>query len=634
MQHVNNTTIVDLKARGKKVLPVVVPAVRVNAAYPAQAEGRVFVSRDNEPKLSLLSPWQEMFARWIARILIPMLLIHPVARVYADEVVESAPPAPASEALPPPEDVVVSPPNAGATTVEAPPSSDVSTETPTSVESAPDVISDEAQTEIPASAGDPPTDSSVEVTPEEGGGDELSTPVPDTEVSEGETGVQDGDVTTDVPVPDPIDTVTDPEVASSAETATSSETTEGEAASEIPSTESTGGGTVAPISDADTNTDATDTSTLPDEPAPETLDEEAISDLVPTPQDPSEENAPSDTEDPPLVIDEGTTAQQEIAKEERLRSELKREVEEEFLRGCISFEASGYYCLKQARGDQEAKPAAKSSVTVESAVGVGGDKDIFVVDGVNRTLLTSNDWDDSFPTVDALGEQFVWQGMKSGRWQIFTGKLSASGTPSVEQVTFSQESNFNPKIDGEHLVWQGWADGNWEIFLATSRDAKSPFAGEHLPEGNILLNVGPEWSVERLTRNTEHDMFPSLHGDIVTWQSREGGDWVVYAYSISTKKQTKLSSDGVKSENPRFSITWEERDQDGNARLVGYDLATGEKTDLTKESQRLPTNTFPDPNDAPLTQPDQAALPVNQGSGTSTPSRGDDDGDGDNDITP
>ena len=261
-----------------------------------------------------------------------------------------------------------------------------------------------------------------------------------------------------------------------------------------------------------------------------------------------------------------------------------------------------------------------------SEQGEGGDKEIFVIRDGERFQLTANEYDDAFPTQDVTGEHFVWQGMKNGRWQIFLGSISASGTPVVSQVTDSRESNFNPKIDGDHLVWQGWADNNWEIFFATKRELKSPFVGEHLPPANALLNVGPEWSVERLTTNADHDMFPSLHGDLITWQSREANDWVVYAYSISGKKETKLSSDGVKSENPRFSITWEERDGNGNARLMGYDLATGAKTDLTREAMKLPATSFPDETSTPLTQSDPAVLPTSS-SGSSTPQRGENDGD-------
>lgn len=214
------------------------------------------------------------------------------------------------------------------------------------------------------------------------------------------------------------------------------------------------------------------------------------------------------------------------------------------------------------------------------------------------------------------------------------GTLSPDGVVDITQITDSRESNFNPKIDGDHIVWQGWVDGNWEIFLATKRDANSPFAGEHLPEGNALLNVGNGFSVERLTTNAEHDMFPSLHGDIITWQSHVGDDWVVNAYSISAKTTTQLSADGARGENPRFALTWEERDNDGHARLVGYDISTGEKTDLTREAMRLPSSNFPTPTQTPITQSDPAALPVSTSTGTSTTSRGDGDGGGDNPLLP
>lgn len=322
-----------------------------------------------------------------------------------------------------------------------------------------------------------------------------------------------------------------------------------------------------------------------------------------------------------------------LVRAEEVRNELKREVMEEFLRGCISFERTGYYCVKEDELDLGEIGASGGAPTVASEQDASGYKQIVVTRNGVRTELTHDGWDNAFPTQDISGEHFVWQGMKNGRWQIFFGDTTEAGAPKVLQVTDSKESNFNPKVDGDRLVWQGWIDDNWEIFLATGRD-DSPFADEHLPLGNRLLNVGADWSVERLTTNKAHDMFPSLHGEIVTWQSREGDAWIVYAYSIRDGTKTRLSSDGVKSENPRFTITWEERDPEGNARLMSYDMSTGKKSDLTEQAKHMGGGQFPENIPSPISQPNQATLPTATSTGTSTPVRGDDDTGGGNLLLP
>lgn len=322
---------------------------------------------------------------------------------------------------------------------------------------------------------------------------------------------------------------------------------------------------------------------------------------------------------PQDVLIELTSTTSEDVRIEMMRQELRKQVQEEFLSRCVSLENSGYYCLKESDSVEQNKivdMSQKNDTSVEAAIGEGGDREIFVTKNGARRVLTSNDWDDAFPAQDISGNQFVWQGIKNGRWQIFAGTMPDSGAPVVSQVTDSLDSNFNPKIDGNHLVWQGWVDNNWEIFIATRRDNVLPSNGEHLQSGNALLNVGPEWAVERLTSNSEPDSFPSLHGDIVTWQSFENNNWSVYAYSISGKTKTKLSTDGMKSESPRFALTWEEHDLDGHSRLMSYDIATGKKIDLTKESQKSSSNPFPENVPVPISDPNQAALPL--GIGTST----------------
>ncbi len=535
---------------------------------------------------------QRFFSRIVAGLLVPMMLIHPVARVYADEVaVETVPTIPTEEIAAPPVEEASS-----AVSAEASPavSENPATDAPATSFPSDDLQNEEGAETPPTYENNEsdvtPSASASELPPQNEGGEGGST---GGGFGSGSTTDGDTGTTTDATdAPSEIATSTSEDMAS---TTLDVDGLEGDGVD----------------IDSDIDLNASSTEEVTDENAPIEGEESAVM------QKSAEEIAADDA-----------------LRTERIRTELRREVEQEFLRGCISFETSGYYCLNDGARKSAPTTTAKVITTVESVEGNGGDKEIFVVKNGVRTALTANDWDDAFPTQDISGDRFVWQGMKGGRWQIFVGSLSASGTVSVSQLTDSRESNFNPKIDGEHIVWQGWADENWEIFIATKRDADSPFAGEHLPEGNALLNVGNDWAVERLTANSEHDMFPSLHGDIVTWQSREGSDWVVNAYSIAQKNLTQLSTDGAKGENPRFALTWEERDQEGRTRLVGYDIATGEKTDITSKSLQLPTSPYVPEGRVPTTQTDQATLPPPASNGSSTPSRGDDDDSGDNPVLP
>jgi len=322
-------------------------------------------------------------------------------------------------------------------------------------------------------------------------------------------------------------------------------------------------------------------------------------------------------------------------REELLRRELRKEVEAEFTKGCVSLEHSGYYCLKDgARGwSGELTPSTGITAVSSEPDAKNTDKEIFVTKGGQRIQLTDNEEEDAFPTFDFVGNTVVWQEMNNGRWQIFYAEV-ASGTPTVHQLTNSTESNFNPTVHSGVIAWQGWVDGNWEIFLARPRTGEPPLSIGQLTPEHHLVGVNGEWDVERLTTNTTHDMFPAIAGDLITWQSYEAGNWGIVAYSLKTGTQTRVSDGAKKSERPRFALLWNEEGDGGSMHMKGYDIASGKTTDLTDEAKRVPDIPKPTQPVAPITGSDQAALPSvtmqgsmshkddsdDEGNSTSTPS--------------
>ena len=623
-------------------------------SYPAATMVRVFVPETSAVRVTFLSSRQMFYARILAAVLIPALFVHSVPRAYADEVlgatdvsapvdVVATPEAPTVEVAATPEAPiveVVSPEVAPAspTVEEAVQPEAVSAEsvsTPTEqTEPVPTVAASESESTPPPVVEEPVVatipDAALPTSTA------LSAETSGAEAETGDTATDEAEAV--IPPPTPTQEIISEETPTEAAVSESTETTGAPAVAETP-------GIIERIADV-LGGGGSETASPAALPTPPTSSVPPSTEILPTPDAPTptlvhtpstqvtstDETVSTTTEEQMIVASSSVAEKVEEAsatgaqREEQLRQELRKQVEEEFLRGCISFEASGYYCLNGNVVESGVAAPEKVVTTVESASGSNGNKEIFVIKNGTRIALTASDFDNAFPSQDISGEQFVWQGMQGGRWQIFFGALSSLGIPTVTQVTDARDSNFNPKVDGAHLVWQGWVDDNWEIFLATKRDARSPFAGEHLPEGNALLGVGPEWSVERLTTNAAPDMFPSLHGDIVTWQAHEGDNWVVYAYSIAERTQIKLSSDGTKSENPRFAITWEERDEEGGVRLMSYDMSSGAKTNLTDEAMKVSDKPFREKFPAPISQPNQATLPGTATStGTSTPSRGGDD---------
>lgn len=296
-------------------------------------------------------------------------------------------------------------------------------------------------------------------------------------------------------------------------------------------------------------------------------------------------------------------------REEQLRAELRREIEREYARGCVSLDGVGYYCLRpeEVRSIESLRPSASVSSVFAETDPMGSDREIYAMFAGERLQLSFNNEEDAFPTKDLAGTSVVWQGQRGGRWQIFFASF-ASGTPRIVQLTNAPENNFNPRVEGEMIVWQTWMDGNWDIVLARPHRGE-PRRAEDLPEMNRLLGVSPDWDITRVSMDPAHDMFPALAGGIVTWQRAESGGWSLFAYSPETNIETRVSDPGKKSENARFTLVYEEEDEGGFRRMVGYDVATGEHIDLTEEARRVPDRGAPYVPQVPVEGSDQAALP-------------------------
>lgn len=562
-----------------------------------------------------------MLGKLATVLLVPMLFFQPLLPLFAaDESVAPAEPAPVSapEAVPAPVDT---PPPAPEPQAEVPPAEVAPTEP------APEVVSEEQNSEETATEELPQEEvspSSPETSEEAAAVDETEE-VPEESVGGAETIVPDETVEEQATTPEEGSTP-EGEVAGEA-------TTTPEVITPEPPIGGSGGG--ASVSETSVGA-ATEPNSIADGDATTTDETVASAEVVENGEAVAagEEEITSATEDDMTQAARNAEAAREAeeAKRQAARLAMRKEIEAEITKGCLTIDNVGYYCLKNFEG-MAATPATSTKITsIQSLPDTAGDdKEIFITRNGESIQLTHNAWDDTFPAMDVTGASLVWQGTVDGRWQIFFADLSGTSSPVIVQLTHSTESNFNPRVDGNTVVWQGWVNGNWEIFLADHLSPSSYYPdGEEdiLPSENRRLGIDGKWHVSRLSENETHDMFPAISGGLVTWQSFQEGSWNVYAYNMKTGESTQLSQGGVKSENPRFAVTWDERDANGNMRMVGYDIASGKTIDLTDVARHTPNNQQPYQPELPSSLPNQAALPPTAGSGTTTPTRADGDDEG------
>jgi beta propeller repeat protein len=265
---------------------------------------------------------------------------------------------------------------------------------------------------------------------------------------------------------------------------------------------------------------------------------------------------------------------------------------------CTLVSEGEFYCVatgveRQVTGD--------SSVYAEKDR--EGDREIFYFDGVEVHRITNNSYDDFAPVFEEETLRIVWQAMVHDRLQIMVHDLS---TNTTRQITSSRQNSSNPSIIGDIVVWQEWIDTNWEIMMTD------------------VNNDGQAFEIERLTDNMVHDMFPAAYDGLVTWQSERGSSWEVVVYDMRTqKKQVLEKNENTKYENPRFALLFDSKHENGDVETIGYDLDTGEMTELGTKANPKPF--------VPVTPRDEVpdAIPQTAGSSTSITTKEDVDSGGD-----
>jgi beta propeller repeat protein len=259
-----------------------------------------------------------------------------------------------------------------------------------------------------------------------------------------------------------------------------------------------------------------------------------------------------------------TTEETEASEEEAVVLTQNSENKYTFNEGDCMLVADGeYYCVaegpeRQTSGD----PRVYSEKDRE------GDREIYYFDGVEVHRITNNSYDDFAPMFEEETMRIVWQAMIQDRLQIMVHEIP---TNTTRQITSSRQNSSNPSIIGDTVVWQEWVDTNWEIMM-TDVDTD-----------------GQAFEVERLTDNVVHDMFPAAYDGLITWQSERGSSWEVVVYDMRTqKKQTLEKNENTKYENPRFALLFDSKHENGDVETIGYDLETGEMTELGTKANPKP----------------------------------------------
>ncbi|MGB9928640.1 MAG: PKD domain-containing protein [Methanosarcina sp.] len=167
------------------------------------------------------------------------------------------------------------------------------------------------------------------------------------------------------------------------------------------------------------------------------------------------------------------------------------------------------------------------------------------------------------------------------------GNATADQAKGTEiRVTTDESTQRSPSIYENKIVWTDWRNGNWDIYMYDFLAKKET----------------------QITTNTSDQLNPVIYGDIIVWEDgRHGGtfngypigNWDIYMYDLSTKKETQITNNESCQDSPVIyenKIVWQDTRSDKNKGsnyvpihdIYMYDISTHKETQITaNQSQQI-----------------------------------------------
>ena len=238
---------------------------------------------------------------------------------------------------------------------------------------------------------------------------------------------------------------------------------------------------------------------------------------------------------------------------------------------CLAIAEGEFYCFRPSAQENAGASdlGAAEAVVMQDA---DGDREIYLQNGERSIQITYNEYDDFAPVYDDSTQTIVWHALINDRLQVMMHERKSGKTTQITNESFNSS---NPHVFNGKVVWQSWIQDNWEVFLAERLDRAQP-------------------KITQLTDNTTHDMFPKIFDQYISWQSQTNDTWHVVVYDIEDDHYSYVEKKGDgKYENPRFVLLFDNRSEDGEVEVVGYDVATDEEIPIAPIGQSTPAPITP-----------------------------------------
>jgi TolB protein len=254
------------------------------------------------------------------------------------------------------------------------------------------------------------------------------------------------------------------------------------------------------------------------------------------------------------------------------------------------------------------------------------------------TKLVALSYDNA--NLDFDGTYVTYSNEESGNWDVYYSDLSGTILP----ISTDGNSDINPSIYESDIVYQSYSSDNWNIVLfgidignqditTDTSDETSPDLNENYivferdtgtdhdiyyydrntqTEDVLVSGTGDQISpsidstglvayasnedgdyeiytitidgtATQITDNSNKDIAPNIDDNIIVWQTNNGANWDVYAYTSGSIINVAIGDHNER--NPSINdgvVTWMD-DRTGDYNIYSYDISSGETTQITSE---------------------------------------------------
>jgi beta propeller repeat protein len=144
-----------------------------------------------------------------------------------------------------------------------------------------------------------------------------------------------------------------------------------------------------------------------------------------------------------------------------------------------------------------------------------------------------------------FSDYYVWPDTSEASWDITLADTWLKNDPAFLYPAYEPEDESAPVIDRDWIVYQHDYSHDGTDYDIIAVDRSDP---------RIFVTVS-------VANSTSSEAAPDLSGHIVVWQDNRHGNWDIYGYNLTTRKEFQITADPADQTNPAISgdtVVWED----------------------------------------------------------------------------